>query len=525
MTFNQRVVIACLSAAIIAGSAFGQLSVQFSEWGRGPAQWLMTEEESAKWKTLRTDAEAQAFVDLFWARRDPTPATPVNEFRQEFEERVKFADEQFTQARKKGSMTDRGQIYIVLGRPYKIQRTTPATQQPNTLSPGTQRELGTSQTEPKQLWIYEQAQTRINLGQATAQVAFVDQYGTNDWTLERTGRTNIAELLNRGRQSYVVSPNLTEAPQIATTATPQPQPQQLPTAATPPATDTLAAFKTESLKMAIAEYKAAKADPFKDKRVGITYTELLTPAGDYFVPVQLYIPKAANLTADAVTTFFGLIEDKEGNTVAIFEEPARLSSSKGDLYFDRAVMLKPGSYRATLGLAGTDGKPAVIAAAPMELKDLNKDTTAVSRLILATDLHEMEQAAPPGAAYAFGKLKVVPKGDRVFTNKDEITYFIELINPGIDETTNAPKIQVKLDMVPPASSGRKPIGAPIAEASPLPLSGTPGRGQYAIIASIPLGNMTNPLPPGEYTFRVKVFDQVAKQNFTAEQKLQLVAAQ
>ena len=75
------------------------------------------------------------------------------------------------------------------------------------------------------------------------------------------------------------------------------------------------------------------------------------------------------------------------------------------------------------------------------------------------------------------------------------------------------------------SASRSAISAPPAEVTALPLTGTPGPGQYAIMAGIPLGQMKNPLAPGDYTFRVTVYDQVGKQNWTAEQGLKLVAAE
>ncbi len=54
----------------------------------------------------------------FWARRDPLPATPANEFRDEFFERVRYAVEQFSEAGgQPGWNTDRGRVYIVLGPP------------------------------------------------------------------------------------------------------------------------------------------------------------------------------------------------------------------------------------------------------------------------------------------------------------------------------------------------------------------------------------------------------------------------
>ena len=60
------------------------LSFEYLEWGRGPAHFLMTKEEAAQWKTISSDEDAKAFIALFWARRDPTPATPLNEYQEQF---------------------------------------------------------------------------------------------------------------------------------------------------------------------------------------------------------------------------------------------------------------------------------------------------------------------------------------------------------------------------------------------------------------------------------------------------------
>src|SRR5438105_2530728 len=289
-----------------------------------------------------------------------------------------------------------------------------------------------------------------------------------------------------------------------------------------PGPASIGAFKTESLKTAVEQVKSAKTNPYKS--AGITFTELLSPAGDYFVPVQLYIPKSAGLTAEQLTTFFGTIEDSSGNTVAIFEEPATVSTSNGDLYFDRSLTnLKPGTYKATLGLSDKENKPVVLTTQTIELKPLAKEQAGISRLVLASDVHQTDTAALAGAPYAFGRVKIVPKGDHVFSNKDEITYFVEVINPGIDTATNMPKLQVKLELVGAGTKDKpgRTISAPISDATPLPLTGAPGTGQYAIMAGIPLGEMKTLLPAGDYTLRVKVYDQVNKQSWTAEQSLKL----
>ena len=67
-------------------------------------------------------ADRRLLWDRFWERRDPIPATPVNEFRDEFFERVRYATDQFSEPPGfPGWRTDRGEVYIVLGPPTYMQ--------------------------------------------------------------------------------------------------------------------------------------------------------------------------------------------------------------------------------------------------------------------------------------------------------------------------------------------------------------------------------------------------------------------
>lgn len=65
-------------------------------------------------------AERKERWEAFWARRDPLPATPSNEFRDEFFERIRTATEQFAEPGSPGWRTDRGEVYIVLGAPDHV---------------------------------------------------------------------------------------------------------------------------------------------------------------------------------------------------------------------------------------------------------------------------------------------------------------------------------------------------------------------------------------------------------------------
>jgi GWxTD domain-containing protein len=83
----------------------------------GPVRGFLTAEDKREWSGLSDAASRSEFVTKFWAARDPKPETPENEFRQEFEKRVAFADKHFAQDETRGSLTDRGLVFLLLGPP------------------------------------------------------------------------------------------------------------------------------------------------------------------------------------------------------------------------------------------------------------------------------------------------------------------------------------------------------------------------------------------------------------------------
>jgi GWxTD domain-containing protein len=87
-------------------------------WADGPIKWIMTAEERRTWDGLASGSEWQEFVDRFWERRNPRPGNPDNVFKTTFERRVAFADAYLIQVEGvRGSMTDRGMVFVLLGPP------------------------------------------------------------------------------------------------------------------------------------------------------------------------------------------------------------------------------------------------------------------------------------------------------------------------------------------------------------------------------------------------------------------------
>jgi GWxTD domain-containing protein len=91
------------------------------DWAKGPAGVLLSSQERGQLRKLNTDDQRSAFIDRFWATRDPDPTTRNNEFREEFERRLEIVSRDFGERARPGWQTLRGQVYLVLGPPYRVE--------------------------------------------------------------------------------------------------------------------------------------------------------------------------------------------------------------------------------------------------------------------------------------------------------------------------------------------------------------------------------------------------------------------
>jgi GWxTD domain-containing protein len=91
-------------------------------WADGPAHYLLTSDQKLEYSRLSDPASRSEFIALFWKARDPNPETPENEARLEFERRVAYADSHLGQDETRGSLTDRGMVFVLLGPPTWVGR-------------------------------------------------------------------------------------------------------------------------------------------------------------------------------------------------------------------------------------------------------------------------------------------------------------------------------------------------------------------------------------------------------------------
>jgi hypothetical protein len=423
-------------------------------------------------------------------------------------------------------MSDRGKILIVVGPPTRVQKQNAAPQSTHnygatlgdSATPGE-----TARVANRQVWIYDREKAPdMKMTTPTVEFGFTDQFGNEEWKFERGGKTDPGVQMREMIARSIVSPNLTAVPTYAAAAaTAAPAPAAAPMTAMPMTTTPAAgpvnatSFKTPTLQSAIADFRNAKSNPYENS-IFVTWGEFVTTAGEYFVPVELYVPKSAGLASASAgdLTFFGVVEDAAGKPVAVFEEPAKLTATKDDLFFDKSLSLPAGKFRGTFGLAQA-GKPVAIASTDMTLAGtLDKSAPGVSNLILSNNVYPLATAQNANDPFAFGGLKVVPKGDRTFTKQDDLWFFVEVRNPGLNEAQK-PTLETKLDITGTTADGKKvAMSFPPEEASLIELKGVPGH--YGIGNSYELAQPS--FKPGNYT---KVTDKVTKQSYNVQETFRI----
>src|SRR3954454_16782812 len=118
-------------------------------WIKEDVAYIITDEERQAFAKLNTEDERQNFIEQFWIRRDPTPDTAENEFKEEHYRRIAYANERFASGIP-GWKTDRGHIYITFGPPAEIESHPSGGSYERPIEEGG----GTTSTFPFELWRY-----------------------------------------------------------------------------------------------------------------------------------------------------------------------------------------------------------------------------------------------------------------------------------------------------------------------------------------------------------------------------------
>jgi GWxTD domain-containing protein len=147
---------------------------KIADWAKSPESVLIaTDTERRDWGKLTDDDARRDFVSRFWQRRDP-------KFREEFERRVAFADDVFANERTRGSLTDRGRVFVLIGIPNRV------TQQPLLASRVLPTRLGDAGNKQgtMETWVFDRERLPVPLPRQAIEFVFIDAPDYGDHILQ-----------------------------------------------------------------------------------------------------------------------------------------------------------------------------------------------------------------------------------------------------------------------------------------------------------------------------------------------------
>ncbi|PKL88122.1 MAG: hypothetical protein CVV23_11815 [Ignavibacteriae bacterium HGW-Ignavibacteriae-2] len=101
-------------------SEYGVMGVEECDELFSCIRYIATSKEMDSYKSLDSLNAKREFLFKFFLARDTNPETTENEFKREFDERIKTVNAKYRTFTKKGTRTDRGRIYLIYGEPDEI---------------------------------------------------------------------------------------------------------------------------------------------------------------------------------------------------------------------------------------------------------------------------------------------------------------------------------------------------------------------------------------------------------------------
>jgi GWxTD domain-containing protein len=454
------------------------------------AHQLLLPDEQALLNELKDDKDRRAFQAIFWARRDPSPGTPANEFEDNVRAAWKQADELFSYPNEKGSETGCGQVIALLGPPEEIQGATDARTGGPTQARGASRTfdnmayLSEGPNRGPETWIYrDRPRLPYHFTGAELRVAFDPECRFAEGGI-------VADDLKRAAEALVTRPELAYARGADGHLLP------LAAATAPPAAGSGAA----------GGVRALLAQPRTDFPLA-TETKLVmrTAKGETYVAglVQATPPTGAAASSVSVAAE---AKDAGGQSAGTTSTEVKLGEPGGPLVGSWGLTLKPGHY--TLTVAAQIADQGSVAHLELDVPDFGGKTLAASPLVAYPDEPQATAAGSldPYSALRLGPMRLRPRFGNVFAPTESLMVVATLYGAKLDAATGKASLKARYSILKdgrPVARGAEDV-YPTADA-------------VASVGPIPLGTYA----PGSYVVRLDVTDVVAAQSLQREASFEI----
>jgi GWxTD domain-containing protein len=496
-----------------------ELSKTYKKWLNEDVVWIITDEERSAFKQLSNDEERDNFIEAFWQRRDPTPDTEENEYKEEHYRRIAYANEHFA-AGIPGWKTDRGRIYIMYGPADEVDAHPSGGTYERPMDEGG----GETSTFPFEDWRYRYLE---GIGQEVI-IEFVDSCMCGEYrmTIDRSEKDALLETPNAGLTLYEQMGMASKAQRFT---------GGLEKLGAGPMSSSLQSKEFDRLEQ-YAKLQAPPPVKYKDLEE-IVNTKILTNLMPFdvrtdFVKVTgdtVLVPITVQLKYRDITfankdgvqrgtvNIFMRVSTLTGRIVQTQEDPVQIDvpaellprTAENSAVYWKALPLRPGRYKVEIAVKDVNGDRKGLWSRGIVVPEYSDDKLSASSLIVADVMEPVPTKDVSTGQFVIGLNKVRPRvapadgKPALFKRaKDQkVNFWVQVYNLGVDEKTHKPSATFEYDIVNVATN--KPV---VQKTESTDTMGNVGD-QVTLQKSIAAAN----LQPGTYKIDIKVNDNVSKQ--------------
>ena len=496
-----------------------EISKTYKKWLDEDVIYIITPEERQAFMQLSNDEERDNFIEAFWQRRDPTPDTPENEYKEEHYQRIAYANEHFA-AGVPGWKTDRGRIYITYGKADEIDAHPSGGSYERPIDEGG----GETSTYPFEDWRYRYLE---GIGQEVI-IEFVDtcMCGEYHMTLDRSEKDALLMVPNAGLTMYeqlgLASKNdrFSQAGLERLGVGPMGQTdlqskeferlEQFSKLQQPPK------VKFADLEEVVSHKISVNLMPFDVRAdfVKVTSDTVLVP-----VTIQLKNRDITFVNKDGVergtVNIFGRITTLTGHIAQTFEDtvqadiPAELlpKTAENSQVYWKAIPLRPGRYRFDVVVKDVNGDRVGTWSKGVIVPDFGDEKLASSSLIVADVMEPVAVKNVGTGDFVIGTNKVrprVPPADGkpvMFHRNQKVNFWMQVYNLSVDDKTHKASATFEYDIIDAATN--KPVVHTVESTEKMGNVGD----QVTLEKTLSAASLN----PGIYRIEIKVNDNISKQ--------------
>src|SRR5882724_1910240 len=495
-----------------------ELKKAYKDWLEKDVAYIITDEERKAFKKLATDDERERFIEEFWRRRDPDPDTDENEFREEYYERIAYANEHFASGIP-GWKSDRGRIWIMYGKPDETE-THPSG---GSYQREPQEGGGSTTTYPFEKWFYRYL-PGVGSG---VEIEFVDPTGSGEYRIARNPDEKDALLTIPGAGLTLAEEMglANKADRVANMGgvgmvgymreqdSPFSRLQLLADLSRPPQVkfnDLASAVNTPIIEENPLNFDI-RVDFFRqsDDRV-ITAITIQVENKD------LVFQDSGGLQ-QARINIFGRITSVAGRRAGVFEDPVITTATTAELNeakdrksaYQKAVALAPGTYKVDVIVRDVTSGATGVRHVGFTVPKYDQQKLSTSTLVLAAKLESLIDQ-PAVGQFVIGQTKVIPNVSGTYHQGQPVGVFMQVYNAGIDQTTLRPSVDVEYALL----RDGKELGKQAED-----WRGMSDSGQRLTLARL---IDTRTLALGEYEISIRIRDRVSGQTLSPSAKFTVV---